>query len=79
MQLIQRLLPLADRLRRRRLILIGAVLFFVGSVIMAIAPSVGILIVGLVGMFASLEPSVHTAGSRVSLHEWLTDEESCEM
>lgn len=39
---------LADRLGRRRLILIGAVLFFVGSLIMAIAPSVGILIVGRV-------------------------------
>lgn len=39
---------LADRLGRRRLILIGAVLFFVGSFIMAVAPSVTILIVGRV-------------------------------
>ncbi|GCF16032.1 putative metabolite transport protein YwtG [Haloarcula mannanilytica] len=37
---------LADRLGRRRLILIGAILFFVGSFIMAVAPSVRILIVG---------------------------------
>ncbi|WP_408960392.1 sugar porter family MFS transporter [Natrinema sp. 74] len=39
---------LADRLGRRRLILIGAVLFFVGSFIMAVAPSVPILIAGRV-------------------------------
>ena len=39
---------LADRLGRRRLILIGAVLFFVGSFIMAVAPSVAVLIVGRV-------------------------------
>ncbi|RZH69672.1 sugar porter family MFS transporter [Natrinema altunense] len=37
---------LADRLGRRRLILVGAVVFFVGSLIMAIAPTVEILIVG---------------------------------
>ncbi|WP_090617310.1 sugar porter family MFS transporter [Natrinema salaciae] len=37
---------LADRLGRRRLILVGAVIFFVGSLIMAIAPTVEILIVG---------------------------------
>lgn len=37
---------LADRLGRRRLILLGAVLFFVGSFIMAVAPTVEILIVG---------------------------------
>lgn len=37
---------LADRLGRRRLILIGAVLFFVGSFIMAVAPSVEVLILG---------------------------------
>ncbi|QFU82077.1 sugar porter family MFS transporter [Natronorubrum aibiense] len=37
---------LADRLGRRRLILIGAVVFFVGSLIMAIAPTVEVLIVG---------------------------------
>ncbi|PCR91778.1 sugar porter family MFS transporter [Natrinema ejinorense] len=37
---------LADRLGRRRLILVGAVVFFVGSLIMAIAPTVEILILG---------------------------------
>ncbi|WP_306054311.1 sugar porter family MFS transporter [Natronococcus wangiae] len=37
---------LADRLGRRRLILVGAVIFFVGSLIMAIAPTVEVLIVG---------------------------------
>ncbi|WP_247003123.1 sugar porter family MFS transporter [Halosolutus gelatinilyticus] len=37
---------LADRLGRRRLILIGAVVFFVGSLIMAIAPTVEVLILG---------------------------------
>ncbi|WP_222915975.1 sugar porter family MFS transporter [Natrinema sp. SYSU A 869] len=37
---------LADRLGRRRLILVGAVVFFVGSFIMAIAPTVEVLIVG---------------------------------
>ncbi|GAB3667227.1 sugar porter family MFS transporter [Halopiger thermotolerans] len=37
---------LADRLGRRRLILVGAVIFFVGSLIMAIAPTVEILILG---------------------------------
>ncbi|WP_049922264.1 sugar porter family MFS transporter [Halopiger djelfimassiliensis] len=36
----------ADRLGRRRLILVGAVIFFVGSLIMAIAPTTEILIVG---------------------------------
>lgn len=39
---------LADRLGRRRLIMLGAVLFFVGSLIMAIAPTVAVLIVGRV-------------------------------
>ncbi|WP_276255310.1 sugar porter family MFS transporter [Halomontanus rarus] len=37
---------LADRLGRRRLILVGAVVFFVGSLIMAVAPTVEVLIVG---------------------------------
>ncbi|WP_436346193.1 sugar porter family MFS transporter [Natronorubrum sp. FCH18a] len=37
---------LADRLGRRRLILVGAVVFFVGSLIMAIAPTVEVLILG---------------------------------
>ncbi|NKE36919.1 sugar porter family MFS transporter [Natronococcus sp. JC468] len=37
---------LADRLGRRRLILVGAVIFFVGSLIMAVAPNVEVLIVG---------------------------------
>lgn len=37
---------LADRIGRRRLILLGAVLFFVGSFIMAVAPTVEILILG---------------------------------
>ncbi|MDG5819657.1 sugar porter family MFS transporter [Natronococcus sp. A-GB7] len=37
---------LADRLGRRRLILVGAVIFFVGSLIMAIAPNVEVLIFG---------------------------------
>ncbi|MGQ3412993.1 sugar porter family MFS transporter [Natrinema sp. LN54] len=37
---------LADRLGRRRLILVGAGIFFVGSFIMAIAPTVEILIIG---------------------------------
>ncbi|APW98507.1 MFS transporter [Halobiforma lacisalsi AJ5] len=35
---------LADRLGRRRLILVGAVIFFVGSLAMAIAPNVEVLI-----------------------------------
>ncbi|ELZ06405.1 sugar transporter [Natrialba chahannaoensis JCM 10990] len=39
---------LADRLGRRRLILVGAVVFFVGSLIMAVAPTVEILILGRV-------------------------------
>ncbi|WP_459887794.1 sugar porter family MFS transporter [Halostagnicola bangensis] len=37
---------LADRLGRRRLILVGAVIFFIGSLIMAVAPTVEILILG---------------------------------
>ncbi|RBI58139.1 MFS transporter, partial [halophilic archaeon] len=37
---------LADRLGRRRLILIGAVVFFVGSLTMAIAPTVPVLVAG---------------------------------
>ncbi|WP_433634662.1 sugar porter family MFS transporter [Halomicrococcus sp. NG-SE-24] len=37
---------LADRLGRRQLILIGAVVFFVGSLTMAIAPTVPILVAG---------------------------------
>ncbi|AHG00573.1 major facilitator transporter [Halostagnicola larsenii XH-48] len=37
---------LADRLGRRRLILVGAVVFFVGSLIMAVAPNVEVLILG---------------------------------
>ncbi|WP_339105518.1 sugar porter family MFS transporter [Haloterrigena salinisoli] len=37
---------LADRLGRRRLILVGAVIFFIGSLIMAIAPNVEVLILG---------------------------------
>ncbi|WP_323173610.1 sugar porter family MFS transporter [Natrialba sp. PRR66] len=37
---------LADLLGRRRLILIGAVLFFVGSFIMAVAPSIEVLVLG---------------------------------
>ncbi|WP_440009348.1 sugar porter family MFS transporter [Halomicrococcus sp. SG-WS-1] len=37
---------LADRLGRRRLILIGAVVFFVGSLTMAIAPNVPVLVAG---------------------------------
>ncbi|SEO92536.1 MFS transporter, sugar porter (SP) family [Halogranum amylolyticum] len=37
---------LADRIGRRRLILVGAAVFFVGSFIMAVAPTVEILIVG---------------------------------
>ncbi|WP_137291234.1 sugar porter family MFS transporter [Natronorubrum halophilum] len=37
---------LADRLGRRRLILVGAVVFFAGSLIMAIAPTVEVLILG---------------------------------
>ncbi|WP_121744216.1 sugar porter family MFS transporter [Natronorubrum halophilum] len=37
---------LADRLGRRRLILVGAVVFFGGSLIMAIAPTVEVLILG---------------------------------
>jgi sugar porter (SP) family MFS transporter len=39
---------LADQIGRRRLILLGAVLFFVGSLIMAIAPTVEVLIIGRV-------------------------------
>ncbi|SEW28033.1 sugar porter family MFS transporter [Natrinema salifodinae] len=37
---------IADRLGRRRLILVGAVIFFVGSLIMAIAPTAEVLIIG---------------------------------
>ncbi|ELY88310.1 sugar porter family MFS transporter [Natrialba taiwanensis] len=37
---------LADRIGRRRLILTGAVVFFIGSLIMAIAPTTEVLIVG---------------------------------
>ncbi|WP_089864529.1 sugar porter family MFS transporter [Halogranum rubrum] len=37
---------LADRIGRRRLILVGAAVFFVGSFTMAVAPTVEILIVG---------------------------------
>ena len=37
---------LADRIGRRRLILVGAAVFFIGSFIMAVAPTVEILIVG---------------------------------
>ncbi|WP_101295470.1 sugar porter family MFS transporter [Halegenticoccus soli] len=39
---------LADRIGRRRLILIAAVVFFVGSLTMAIAPNVEVLVVGRV-------------------------------
>ncbi|MFC4548895.1 MULTISPECIES: sugar porter family MFS transporter [Halorussus] len=39
---------LADRIGRRRLILVGAVVFFVGSFIMAVAPNVEVLLVGRV-------------------------------
>ncbi|PSP55168.1 MFS transporter [Halobacteriales archaeon QS_1_67_19] len=37
---------LADRIGRRRLILVGAVVFFIGSLTMAIAPNVPILVLG---------------------------------
>jgi sugar porter (SP) family MFS transporter len=37
---------LADRIGRRRLILLGAVVFFIGSLTMAVAPNVPILILG---------------------------------
>lgn len=37
---------LADRLGRRRLIFVGAVVFFVGSLLMAVAPTVPVLVAG---------------------------------
>lgn len=37
---------LADRIGRRRLILVGAVVFFVGSLTMAIAPTIPVLVAG---------------------------------
>ncbi|WP_117592261.1 sugar porter family MFS transporter [Haloprofundus halophilus] len=37
---------LADRIGRRRLILVGAAVFFVGSLLMAVAPTVEILVIG---------------------------------
>ncbi len=39
---------LADRIGRRRLILVGAIIFFVGSLTMALAPTVTILVLGRV-------------------------------
>src|SRR4051794_2647920 len=38
--------PLADRIGRRRLLLIAAVIFAVGTVVAALAPSTGVLIAG---------------------------------
>lgn len=47
---------LADRLGRRRLILVGAVVYFAGSLIMAVAPTVEVLILGrFVNVFGQSE------------------------